>query len=91
MSTILLSSYTPRKYLLKHWRKNADVLVNTIRINNIGVADYTIAFADSAEGLKEIVKILLEKMKEYGLEINEDKSHYMVIIKKYTAKSNNYN
>lgn len=60
---------------------DAGVLVNGERINNIRYADDTVVFADSLEGLQELMDRIVEAGSECGLSLNIKKTKFMVISK----------
>ncbi|GFS04627.1 endonuclease-reverse transcriptase [Elysia marginata] len=55
------------------------ILINGVNINNIRYADDTVALAESEEQLQAILDRIVDKCKEYGLEINAEKTKTMHI------------
>ena len=57
------------------------ILLKGERLNNIRYADDTVVFADSLNGLQEIVNKVNEVSEGFGLEMNISKTKFMVISK----------
>lgn len=57
------------------------VLLNGERLNNIRYADDTVIFADSIESLQQLMDGVNEVSERYGLEMNINKTKFMVISK----------
>lgn len=57
------------------------VLLNGERLNNIRYADDTVMFADTPESLRFLVDRVTMSSNKYGLDINTNKTKFMVISK----------
>lgn len=82
LSPLLFNIYS--EYIFREAIDNAQegILLNGQRLNNIRYADDTVVFADSMEDLKQLMDRITASSMNYGLDINRDKTKFMVISKK---------
>ncbi|GFS06029.1 retrovirus-related Pol polyprotein LINE-1 [Elysia marginata] len=80
LSPSLFNLYS--EYLLqKAISKKSGILINGVNINNFRYADDTVILAGSEEKLQAILDRIVDKCKEYGMEINAKKTKTMHIGK----------
>ena len=56
--------------------------MNGVKLNNFRYADDTIIFADTMEGLQKLMTKISETSNRYGLDINTNKTKFIIISKK---------
>lgn len=81
LSPLLFNIYSEQIFNESLQDIEAGILLNGTRMNNIRYADDAIIFADGFEGLKELVSKIEMVSRRYGLEMNIQKTKYMVISK----------
>ncbi|GFS18668.1 retrovirus-related Pol polyprotein LINE-1 [Elysia marginata] len=68
------------EYLLQEAiSKKSGILINGVNMNNIRYADDTVILAESEEQLQAMLDRIVDKCKEYGMEINPKKTKVMHI------------
>ncbi|GFS05333.1 endonuclease-reverse transcriptase [Elysia marginata] len=68
------------KYLLREAiSEKSGTLINGVNINNIRYADDTVILAESEKQLQAMLDRIVDKCKEYGMEINAKKTKTMYI------------
>jgi len=80
MSPDLFSLYS--EIILRAIEDVPGVRIGGKNLNNLRYADDTVLIADTEEKLQELVDIVNETSKLYGMELNEKKTEAMVITKK---------
>ncbi|GFR63032.1 retrovirus-related Pol polyprotein LINE-1 [Elysia marginata] len=73
LSLSLFNLYS--EYLLQE----SGILINDVNIDNIQYADGTVILAESEEQLQDMLDRIVDKCKEYGMEINTKKINTMHI------------
>ncbi|GFR76317.1 endonuclease-reverse transcriptase [Elysia marginata] len=66
-------------YCKRQSLKKSGILINSVNINNIRYADDTVILAESEEQLQAMLDRIVDKCKEYGMEINAKKTKTMHI------------
>jgi len=83
LSPVIFNLYS--EYIFRETLQDmeAGILLNGERLNNIGYADDTVIFADNLASLQ----LLMDRVtysRQYGLEINTNKTKFMIISKNKT-------
>uniref|UniRef100_A0A8D8YBA7 Craniofacial development protein 2 n=3 Tax=Cacopsylla melanoneura TaxID=428564 RepID=A0A8D8YBA7_9HEMI len=90
ISPILFNLYS--EYIFKEALADLDegISINGVHLNNLRYADDTIVFADTLEGLQQLMNKVTETSKKYGLDINTNKTKFMIISKENITGANLY-
>lgn len=89
LSPVLFNLYS--EYIFREALQNMDehgIILNGERINNIRYADDTVIFTDSISSLQALMDNVTRVSREYGLEINAQKTKFMVINKSNNIQGN---
>lgn len=81
LSPLLFNVYSEKIFEEALYELDEGILVNGERLNNIRYADDTVVFADSMEGLQRLMDRVVESSSKYGLDLNINKTKYMIISK----------
>uniref|UniRef100_A0A8D8XEP5 Craniofacial development protein 2 n=1 Tax=Cacopsylla melanoneura TaxID=428564 RepID=A0A8D8XEP5_9HEMI len=89
ISPILFNLYS--EYIFKEALADLDegISINGVHLN-LRYADDTIVFADTLEGLQQLMNKVTETSKKYGLDINTNKTKFMIISKENITGANLY-
>ncbi|KAL4120153.1 hypothetical protein QTP88_012884 [Uroleucon formosanum] len=81
LSSILFNFYS--EYIFREALNEIEegISINGTRLNNLSYADDAIVFADSIEGLQLLMDRITEASMRYGLDINTNKTKFMIISK----------
>jgi len=80
MSPDLFSLYS--EMILRTIENEPGVKIGGQNLSNLRYADDTVLLADSEDKLQNLINIVNEQSKKYGMELNEKKTETMVITKK---------
>lgn len=81
ISPLLFNLYSEEIFTETVEQIDRGILLNGERINNIQYADDTVIFADSLQGLQELVTRVNEESNKYGLQMSITQTKFMVISK----------
>lgn len=81
LSPILFNLYS--EYIFREALNEIEegISINGTRLNNLRYADDTIVFTDSIKGLQLLMDRIIEASMRYGLDINTNKTKFMIISK----------
>lgn len=83
LSSLLFNLYAEQIFNEALENIEAGILINGEKLNNIRYADDTVVFADTLEGLQELIDKITTSSQKYGLDINASKTKFMIISKTY--------
>lgn len=81
LSPVLFNIYSEHIFREALETEHIGVNVNGEILNNLRYADDTVVFANTPEGLQELLDRLVTASEKYGLDVNTDKTKIMVIKK----------
>jgi len=90
LSPLLFNIYSEKIFQESIAEENRGIKVNGTFVNNIRYADDTTIIADSIEDLQHLMNKVNEHSKEFGLNINNKKTKYMIISRNKVPHSNSF-